>query len=230
MNDKIISIIPARGGSKGIPKKNIYEISGTPLISHTIAQSLQSELINETFVSTDCKEIAEISKAAGAEILMRPQDLANDTASSESALIDALKQIEALYKYTPKYIVFLQCTSPIREKNDIDNAIQQLIQEKADSLLSVVDSHRFLWEMTPEGANSINYDYHSRKRRQDLNPQYCENGSIYIFKPEDLLKNNNRLSGKVALYIMKPETGFEIDNFLDIQVIESIFEFKNINK
>ncbi len=224
---KNISIIPARGGSKGVPNKNIRIVDDKPLIVHSIEQSIKSSLVDETYVSTDSEEIASISSKAGAKIIYRPDILANDTASSEGVLLDALEQISELENDQPDLVVFLQCTSPIRKTNDIDNAIGLLIQSKADSLLSVVDNHRFIWQEGDDGPKSINYDYSKRPRRQDLKPQYCENGSIYIFKPEKFKKSNNRLNGKIVLYKMSPESGYEIDDYIDLHIIESILKFTN---
>lgn len=220
--NKVVSIIPARGGSKGVPLKNIKEIAGIPLISHSIRQSLSSQLIEKTYVTTDSKAIGEVAHKEGAIVIERPTELASDTASSESALIDAINQIQRSENYSPELVVFLQCTSPLRRADDIDNAIRQLKQRKADSLLSVVENHRFVWEESDKSAKSLNYDYKSRARRQDLQPQYMENGSIYIFRPDDLIKYNNRLSGNIALYKMDAITAYEIDTLLDFRIVEML--------
>jgi len=116
--------------------------------------------------------------------------------------------------------VFLQCTSPLRSGADIDRAIAQLRAENADSLLSVTPNHRFLWEQVDGVAKSINYNYQNRQRRQDLNPQFMENGSIYIFKPWVLKKLGNRLGGKVSLYVMNEEQSWEIDSLADLEYVE----------
>jgi N-acylneuraminate cytidylyltransferase len=219
---KIISIIPARGGSTAVPQKNIKKIAGIPLISHSIRQSLASELIEQTYVTTDSREIGNVAQEEGAIFIERPTELATDIASSESALIDAINQIRKTENYTPDLVVFLQCTSPVRRADDIDNAIKLLKHQKADSLLSVVENHRFIWEESRGSATSINYDYKNRARRQDFQPQYAENGSIYIFRTDDLIKYNNRLSGNIALYKMDAITAYEIDTTLDFSIVEMI--------
>lgn len=221
---RIISIIPARGGSKGVPLKNIKVLAGIPLISHSIRQSLASNLINATYVTTDSEDIGKIAHEEGARVIQRPKEFATDTASSESALIDAITQIEKHENYKPDLVVFLQCTSPIRNERDIDNAIHLLRKKNADSLLSVTENHRFIWEELDDTAEPINYDYKSRMRRQDLKPQYAENGSLYIFRPADLIKYNNRLSGKIALYKMHPVTAYEVDTHLDFSVVEMLLK------
>jgi N-acylneuraminate cytidylyltransferase len=127
----------------------------------------------------------------------------------------------------PELIIFLQCTSPLRSGYDIDRAITQLRQENADSLLSVSPTHRFLWHRVEGEAQSINYDYRHRQRRQDMNPQYMENGSIYIFKPWVLKELNNRLGGKISLFVMEEEQSHEIDSLHDFEYIEFLMNKNN---
>lgn len=214
-----IAIIPARGGSKGVPRKNIRLLAGTPLIAHSIEDAQQSSLVDQVYVSTDDPEIAAISAEYGAKIIHRPAELANDTASSESALIHALQALED-QNINPELLVFLQCTSPIRTGAEIDQAIAKLKKHQADSLVSVSPSHRFLWEEVNGVAKAINYDYRHRPRRQDMNPQYVENGSIYVFKPWVLKETKNRLGGKISLYVMSEMAAVEIDSEDDFQMIE----------
>ncbi len=219
----IITIIPARGGSKGLPGKNIRNLADLPLIAHSIMSAKEAKLVDKVYVSTDDHEIAEIAKDYGAEIIDRPEQLANDTASSESALIHAVEQIEAK-DIDINLVVFLQCTSPIRTAEDIDNAIKKVTTENADSLLSVSPNHRFLWQEVDDVVQSINYDYRRRLRRQDMQPQYVENGSIYIFKPWVLKELNNRLGGKISLFPMSEAASWEIDSLLDFEIAESLLK------
>ncbi|UAJ72577.1 acylneuraminate cytidylyltransferase family protein [Synechocystis sp. PCC 7339] len=222
---EIISIIPARGGSKGIPGKNIRPLVGKPLIVHSILDCRESRLVNQTLVTTDDPQIAAVARDYGAQIIDRPAELASDTASSEVALLHALLEIEK-QGVEPELIVFLQCTSPLRTGQDIDWAIAQFREEGADSLLSVSPSHRFLWQKVDGQAQSINYDYCDRQRRQDMNPQYMENGSIYIFKPWVLKELNNRLGGKISLFIMPEEQSYEIDSLADLKHVEILMTQK----
>ena len=219
----IIAIIPARGGSKGLPGKNIKTLASLPLIAHSIINAKKAKLVDQIYVSTDDRQIAKISRKYGAEIIDRPELLANDTASSESALIHAVEQIEST-GIEIDLVVFLQCTSPIRTSQDIDNAINKVRTESADSLLSVSPNHRFLWQEVDGIAKSINYDYHRRSRRQDMQPQYVENGSIYIFKPWVLKELNNRLGGKISLFEMSEAASWEIDSLLDFEIAESLLK------
>lgn len=218
----VVAVVPARGGSKGIPRKNLALVAGKPLIVHTIEQAKASACVTMTVVSTDNDEIASVSEAAGATVIRRPADLCGDKASSESALIHAVHALAHQCNAEPELIIFLQCTSPIRRASDIDKAVATLMQKGADSLLSVSPSHRFLWREEGGQARSINYDFRDRPRRQDMVPQYVENGSIYVFRTQALLDSGNRLSGNVALYRMDEAAAVDIDSMLDMKLAELI--------
>lgn len=216
---QVVAIIPARSGSKGVPRKNVRLLAGKPLIAHSILDAKEAKLIDKVYVSTDAPEIAEVSRKYGAEAIYRPDELATDTATSESALVHALSEIENTGVF-PDLVVFLQCTSPIRTGADIDCAITQLKAENADSLLSVSPSHKFIWEEVNGIAKSVNYDYRHRQRRQDMKPQYVENGSIYIFKPWVLKNLGNRLGGKIAMFLMNQVASWEIDSITDFKTVD----------
>ena len=224
-----VAIIPARGGSKGLPNKNILSMNGKPLISYSINHCLQSEYFRNVFVSTDCPKICEIAKEFGAKVILRPDELSNDTASSESALKHAYDHIKNLIDDTIDFVAFLQCTSPIRKNDDLDKALELLLEENSDSLLSTVENHGFIWSKNDQGILcSINYDYRYRQRRQDCPKQFRENGSFYIFKPWVLDELNNRLGGKISCYEMQPESALEIDSKLDFDLIESLMRRKDV--
>jgi N-acylneuraminate cytidylyltransferase len=214
----IVSIIPARGGSKAIPKKNVIPFLGNPLISYTIYQSQKSKLVDQTYVSTDDNHIAEISRKAGAEIIDRPDKLARDTSTTEEALLHALEVIEE----NPDIVVLLQCTSPLRRESDIDNAIRLSKDEGYNSALSGSEDHSFFWQYESGSAEPINYNPGERKRRQELEHRYRENGSIYVTE-RDILKNKcSRLGGKIGIYEMPNELSFEIDTPEDYRIVEAI--------
>jgi N-acylneuraminate cytidylyltransferase len=217
---RIIAVIPARGGSKGIPGKNIRMLCDKPLIVHSVEQAKAAKHITDVYVTTDDADIAKAASNAGAKVIMRPASLSGDRASSESALKHVLQSLKAEFDY----VVFLQCTSPIRAEDDIDNAIKTIRDKDADSLLSVVQSHKFLWCEKDGQGQSINYDYRNRPRRQDMNIQYMENGSIYIFKPWVLLELDNRLGGDIALYPMAPNSTIDIDDESDFISAELIMQ------
>ena len=220
---KILCIIPARGGSKGIPKKNIIDFVGKPLIAHSISQAINSKYITDVVVSSDSDEILEVSKLYGAITLKRPDDISTDTSSSESALTHTIQTLNTDYDY----IVFLQATSPLRTTKDIDNCIETLITNNLDSVFSAsILEDMLIWKSNGETFEGVNYDYKNRKRRQDSEIQYVENGSIYVFKKEGFIKNNNRLFGKIGLSLMESWKMFEIDASEDLELCEIIFKNK----
>lgn len=220
--DNILAVIPARAGSKGIPGKNIKPLAGKPLLAHTIEQAAQAQSVTRIVVSTDGEQIAGVARQYGAEVIARPGAISGDEATSESALVHALDTLEAEEGYKPDLVVFLQCTAPIRQPDDIDRAVDALIEQNADSLLSVVRSHSFLWKIVDGEVRSVNYDYRQRPRRQDRAPEYVENGSIYVFKPWVLRSHANRLGGKIALYEMSPWSMTDIDEPHDFALCEWI--------
>lgn len=225
----VACIIPARGGSKGLPGKNVKIIAGKPLITWSIEQAINSRSINlGVYVSSDCDAILQIAESAGAIPIKRPEPLSTDVATSESAIIHAISEISKKSKID--FVVFLQCTSPIRKHDDIDNALSTLLAQEADSLLSVLKiKDYFVWQedSKEKGASSSNFDFKNRKRRQDLPTQYLENGSIYIFKPEILENCNNRLGGKIALYPMEKFCSQQIDDEAEFMLCESILRGLN---
>ena len=225
---KIICIIPARGGSKGIPNKNIIDFCGKPLLQWTIEQAKSSKYINEVYVTSDSVEIRDIATDLNCYPIRRPMDISGDTNSSESALIHALSKIKIVQGgFVPDIVVFLQATSPLR--TDIDNAIETFIIGGYDSLFSACEIEDFLiWEKNNETGElqSINYDYKNRQRRQDIQKRYVENGSIYIFKPEVLLKHNNRLGGKIGMYVMDKWKMHEIDDYDSLSICKHLMKTK----
>ena len=216
---KIVSIIPVRGGSKSIPRKNIVDFAGKPLMLWTIEQAKASALVSEIYVTSDSKEILEIADSAGVRPIIRPPELSTDIATSELALIHVLNQI----KEEPEYIVFLQATAPLRKSNDIDNSISLLMDGDADSLLSVTKAYDYIWKESEGGISSLNFDYLQRKRRQDLQPLYYENGSIYVFKPDIIRKYRNRLGGKISIYYMEPWQMVDVNDNADLEWAEWLF-------
>lgn len=219
MEKKIVAIIPARGGSKRIKNKNKLEFLGKPLLAWTIESALNSSHISDVYVSSDDYDILSIAKKYGAKPINRPIELADDIIMPDASVVHAYNEIGKEYDY----IVFIQPTSPFRRKDDINNAIEKIIEKGADSLLSVVPTHAFLWKQKGDFFNPVNYDYLARPRSQD-NVQYKENGSIYIMKPEILLKNQNRLGGNVAIYEMEDWQNVDIDTKEDLEFAEYLFK------
>lgn len=220
---KTIAIIPARGGSKRIPGKNLLPVGGKPLLQHSIEQARQSSSVDRVIVSTDDNDITRVSKAAGAEVVLRPAELSNDKASSESALTHVLGYLNSKEQYVPDLVVFLQCTSPVRAPKDIDQAVEMLQKKGADSLFSACRNDKFIWRMIDGVPKALNYDPEHRPREQDFPEEYHENGSIFVFKPWVLEKFNNRLGGKMAVFEMSYWSSFQVDSPEDLALIEWIF-------
>jgi CMP-N,N'-diacetyllegionaminic acid synthase len=222
----IKAIIPARGGSKGILKKNIVDFAGKPLLAWTIEQAKKASYIDAVYVSSDDDEILEVAKEHGANPIKRPPEISGDKATSESCLLHALQHMNA-----PSAAVFLQATSPLREPQDIDHAIKKFNKEELDSLFSATPLEDFfIWRVNKAHVMSYNYDYRERKRRQDISGQIVENGSFYIFKPSVLAEHNNRLGGKIGYSLMDSWKLHEIDNLDDLELCEYLFKKKGLDK
>ena len=226
-NDKkIIAIIPARGGSKGIPRKNLKLLAGKPLISYTIKAAMQSRYLDRIIVSTDSSEIAVVSKEYGAEVLKRPGQLATDKAN----VIDVVLQVfKALTKerYEVQAIVLLQPTSPLRTAKDIDKAVEMFLENKAEFLVSV-----YQLEVPPHWTFSLQEGYlkpifgwhYFKLRKQDVPKVYMPNGAIYISKPETIKKRHGFYSEKTLPYIMPREKSIDIDEEIDLKFAEFLLK------
>jgi len=224
----VLVIIPARGGSKGVPKKNIKSLNGKPVISYTIEEAKKSKYIDRIVVSTDNKDIAEVSKNYGAEVpFLRPSELAKDDTPGIDPIIHCINWLKENEKYLPDYVCLLQCTSPFRRVQQIDEALERLIYENFDSLVSICES-----EVTPYWMKKIekgklkDFLEHSTFyiRRQDAPKVYRLNGAIYISKIECLLKNKNWYTDNTAPYIMDKVTSVDIDDIIDFKFAEFLMK------
>ncbi|MDO8125418.1 MAG: acylneuraminate cytidylyltransferase family protein [Candidatus Hermodarchaeota archaeon] len=225
---QFLAIIPARGGSKGVPRKNIRMLADKPLVCHTIQTALGSQYLDRIIVSTDDKEIAKISIECSAEVpFMRPEELARDETATEPVLQHVVEWLNEKEGYCPEYVVLLQPTSPFLDSAVIDQGIEIIQKETADSLLSVVEDRHFYWKLKDE---QIQPEYTERKRRQELTPKFRENGALYITKREILMKLHNRLGGKIAYVIMEEIDSIEIDTEFDFWLAEKIAAFKRIKR
>ena len=224
---KVLAIVPARGGSMGIPGKNLHPLAGKPLILYTIEQALAAPMVTRIVVSTDSIEIADVARKGGAEVVIRPAELAGHSAPSESALLHVLDQLRASEGYEPDLVVFLQPTSPLRSASDIEQAIAALEREHADSLFSACPSHGFVWRNGPAGVVPLNYDPKLRPRRQGAPEDLVENGSIYVFKPWVLIESGCRLGGTIAVFRMSALDSLQIDEPDDIPVVEFLLRTRH---
>ena len=221
---KIHCIILARGGSKGILKKNIINFCGKPLLAWTIEQCLNVDNVSDVWVSSDDNDVLDVAKFYGAKIIKRPLDISGDTATSESAWLHAINYLED--RNIPLDVVLApQVTSPLREVVDINNAISKFIKGDYDSMFSAsIADDLFFWEESNNGIDSINYDYKNRKRRQDFKKQIIENGSFYLFKTEILKEFKNRIGGKIGFSTMDFWKMFEIDNLEDLKMCRVLMQ------
>lgn len=223
LNDKtFLAIIPARGGSKRLPRKNILELARKPLIGWTIEAAMKSNYIDHSVVSSDDAEILSISSTYNVQLIQRPDELATDHATT----FDTIKHaIENSRRYD--YIVLLQPTSPLRQAEHIDAAIELLISKNADAVISVCEmDHSPLWSNTlPENGSMHNFLHNEVKnqRSQDLEKFYRLNGAIYICKTDKLLDEKTFfIEHNIYAYVMDRKSSADIDEEIDFVIAESL--------
>lgn len=220
MTKRVLAIIPARGGSKGLPRKNIIDLAGKPLIAWTIEASLGSKYITKTIVSSDSDEILEVAKNYNSYILKRPDELATDISSSEVVVKHAIESIEEKFDY----VVLLQPTSPLRNTNNIDMAFDKLFSSNATALISVCEYDNKILKAFKENEfgyiEGISNNKYPFMRRQDLPKTYMSNGAIYIIKVDEFLKNNSFFTDKTISFVMGETKSFDIDTKEDLIKVE----------
>ncbi len=221
-----IAFIPVRCGSKSIPFKNIKEFCGKPLVYWNLEALQNSTSIDKVFVATDCVEIKSVVNSFGfnkVEVYDRDKENANDTASTESVMLEFINKQD----FQNQDLFFLvQATSPLTQIKDFEEALATLKSKKSDSLLTCVRTKRFFWN---ENSNPINYDYKHRPRRQDFDGLLMENGAFYINSIENIKKDKNRLSGKIAIYEMEEFKAIDIDEENDWVIAENLMKKYNLN-
>lgn len=200
----ILGLIPARGGSKGVPGKNIKIIHGKPLIVWSIERALESKKVDKVIVSTDSEEIADIARKAGVEVLMRPAELATDTASTQDVMVHALQN------YPSDILVLLQPTSPYRTKGLIDRCIDEFIENQYDSLAT-----GFICDYKEYGKNTL--------PRQQIQGFFYDDGNVYVIKAENILKGD-RYGKKIGHKIISRYENAEIDDEYDFWLLEQILK------
>ena len=227
---KILSVIPARGGSKGIPLKNLVRLDGKPLLDYTVNASLESKLVNRTIVSTDDKNIAGQAKKLGAEVIIRPKKLSTDESLLEPVIQHVLDYLNTKKKYQPDIIVLLQNTSPLRSSEHIDGALSLLIKNEYDSVLSGYPWQIFSWKVKRDSSiTPYSYDPQKRARRQESGGRVLENGAIYATTRNAFKKSQCRISGKVGFFSMPMEFSYDIDDNGDLDSTELILQQQKIN-
>jgi len=224
-----LAVILARGGSKGIPKKNIIDLNGKPLIYYTIKAALDSNVFDEVVVSTDCPSIASVALDCGAKVpFMRPDELSQDHVWSRDALKHAVIECERIYEKTYDYVIELPCVAPLRNDDHIREAYEKLVSTKADSVISVCrmqdkhpvrmkrivdDTIQDFCKEFPEGEGS---------RRQDLEPCYIRNGAIYAMTRNCIVEKFSRNGDVSRPYIMDELVSVNIDSMIDLVTAKAI--------
>lgn len=221
--EKIVAVIPARGGSKGIPQKNMRPIYGKPLIAYSIEAALRSRTLSKTIVSTDDKTIARTARDYGAEVpFIRPHHLATDTAATLSVLQHAITYLAEHQDYLADIVVCLQPTSPLRSAADIDAAVELCLDSGADSVVSLCQAkhHPYWMKKIVDGRvyPLMNENENHYTRRQDLPPAYHLNGALYVTRTNVLLEENCMLGKYTVPYIMPPERSIDIDTPNDLKI------------
>jgi CMP-N,N'-diacetyllegionaminic acid synthase len=225
---KVFAVIPARGGSKAIPDKNIVDLFGDPLIHHTIETCSRSKYLDGVWVSTDSKRISNIAldHPSLGGVVRRPKNISDDFSMSEDALLHFVDHIEnRISKFD--ILVFVQCTSPLTEYTDIDSALEEMENSNSDSVVSVCKGEGgwfcggFDWHKTGDLVTP-SYTPATRAMRQNAQEKYRENGAFYISKVSSLKSSKCRISGKISIFTMPQERSFEIDSKEDLDLLRRL--------
>jgi CMP-N,N'-diacetyllegionaminic acid synthase len=228
---KFLAIIPARKNSKRLKNKNLLPINGKPLICWTIEESLKSKYISNTLITSDWDEVITLAKEYNLEYIKRPNNLAKDDSTSEQLINHILETYTSINKYD--YLVLLQPTSPLRTKDDIDNAIKKVLQENANSLISVYKYDNKILKAFIEKDGSIKgicNDFYPFQCKQSLPDVFMSNGAIYIVKIEDFIKYNSFYIPKVISYEMSEQNSIDIDTIEDLIIAENIMKGTEIGE
>ncbi len=221
---QILAVIPARGGSKGIPKKNIRLMNGKPLISYSINNAKNSRYITDVFVTTDSNEISEVAEEYGVEIIKRDESLSSDLITLDPVVFHAKNCAEKIKNKKYDVVVTLQPTSPLLKTETLDNAIEYFINGNYDTVISVINKPHLSWGMQ---ENKIIPLYKERKNRQELPPQYFETGAFLIAKA-DCVKNSTRIGKNVSVFEVAENESIDIDNKNDWLLTENLMKRKKI--
>ncbi|WP_243075188.1 acylneuraminate cytidylyltransferase [Microbacterium sp. SS28] len=208
---EVVAIIPARGGSKGVPRKNLRRVGGVPLVARAIAAARRSGVVDRVVVTTDDPEIAAVAREWGAEVVDRPSELAGDTASSESALLHALDELSAR-GIDVETVAFVQATSPFIDAAALGEGVRAVRERIFDSAFAAIETYGFLWSRDAAShAHALNHDAAHRPRRQDREPHFLETGAFYIVDAEEFRLAQHRFFGRIGVIEVPEATAIEID-------------------
>ncbi|MEU1275732.1 acylneuraminate cytidylyltransferase [Streptomyces sp. NPDC005799] len=228
---RVLAVIPARGGSKGVPAKNLAPVGGVPLVARAVRECRATRLVTDVVVSTDDQAIAAAAREAGAEVVLRPAAIAGDTATSEAAVLHAMDAHEALHGAAVDVVVFVQCTSPFIIREDIDGVASAVVENGADSAVTVAPFHGFIWRDAEDevaagtvseadaaigGGYGVNHDKSFRPRRQDRPQDLLETGAAYAMDAPGFRKHQHRFFGRTELVRTDPARVLEIDDPHDL--------------
>ncbi|MFG2786897.1 cytidylyltransferase domain-containing protein [Streptomyces sp. NPDC048419] len=227
---RVLAVIPARGGSKGVPAKNLLPVGGVPLVARAVRECRASRLVTDVVVSTDDQAIAAAAREAGAEIVLRPAAIAGDTATSEAAVLHAMDAHEALHGSPVDVVLLVQCTSPFIIREDVDGVVEAVVQNGADTAHTVAPFHGFVWrdadstddmavagsvaeaDAATGGGYGVNHDKSFRPRRQDRPQDFLETGAVYGMDAAGFRKHQHRFFGRTELVRTDPARVLEIDD------------------
>ncbi|MGX1883351.1 cytidylyltransferase domain-containing protein [Streptomyces sp. NPDC055287] len=212
---RVLAVIPARGGSKGVPAKNLAPVGGVPLVARAVRACLGAGRVTHVVVSTDDPAIAAAARGAGAEVALRPADIAGDTATSEAAVLHALDTHEALHSAAVDVVLLVQCTSPFLTSEDVDGVCAAVVEDGADTAHTVAPFHGFVWR-EEDTAAGVNHDKSFRPRRQDRPQDFLETGAAYAMDAAGFRKAGHRFFGRTALVATDPARVLEIDDPHDL--------------
>lgn len=215
---RVLAVVPARGGSAGVPLKNLAPVGGIPLVTRAVRACAQAELIDQVVVSTDHEGIAQAAREAGAAVVDRPAELSGATASSESAVLHTLDTLDG----EPEIVLLVQCTSAFIDPADLDAAIAKVLDGTADVVFSATPTHEFLW--TPAGAG-VNHDPSERLPRQQREAQFRETGAFYVMRTAGLREHGHRFFGEVAVQPVAPTHAVEVDTPEDLEIVRALAPF-----
>lgn len=219
---EVVAIIPARGGSTGVVRKNLRRVGGIPLVGRAVDAARRCPAIDRVVVTTDDADIAAVAEEWGAEVVVRPAELSGDTASSESALLHALDVLEER-KVDVGVVAFLQATSPFIDVTALAEAVQLVRSRRRDSVFSAVETYGFLWARTAEcAAEAVGHDAEKRPRRQDRAPHYLETGGFYVLRAAGFRAAQHRFFGSVGIAEVDERTAIEIDTEKELAIARAI--------
>ncbi|WP_329137288.1 N-acylneuraminate cytidylyltransferase [Streptomyces sp. NBC_00670] len=219
---RVLAVIPARGGSKGVPAKNLAPVGGVPLVARAVRECRATRLVTDVVVSTDDHAIAAVAREAGAEVVLRPAAIAGDTATSEAAVRHAMDAHEALHGAPVDVVLLVQCTSPFLVREDIDGVAGAVVEKGADTAVTVAPFHGFVWrdgepdDSEADGGHGVNHDKSYRPRRQDRPQDLLETGAAYAMDAAGFRTHGHRFFGRTDLVRTDPARVLEIDDPHDL--------------